>query len=97
MGRSVRLSLVVLLVSVLLIAGSLPLSSMAVPHVSVVAALLWSSNRHLTNARIWEAMALTAMDLGEPGRDFAYGNSLVQAYDALQYLENLKPGNGPKK
>jgi hypothetical protein len=42
-------------------------------------------------------MAMTAIDLGEPGRDFAYGYGLAQAYVALQYLEHLKPGHGPKK
>ena len=72
-------------------------TSMATPHVSGVAALLWSSNRKLTNAQIREAMAMTALDLGEPGRDFAYGYGLVQAYDALQYLEAMKPGKGPNK
>jgi subtilisin family serine protease len=71
-------------------------TSMATPHVSGVAALLWSSNPHLTNAQIREAMAMTALDLGEPGRDIAFGYGLVQAYDALQYLESMGPGQGPK-
>ncbi len=71
-------------------------TSMATPHVSGVAALLWSSNPNLTNAQIREAMAMTAMDLGEPGRDIAFGYGLVQAYDALQYLESMGPGQGPK-
>jgi subtilisin family serine protease len=71
-------------------------TSMATPHVSGVAALLWSSNPHLTNVQIREAMAMTALDLGEPGRDIAFGYGLVQAYDALQYLETMGPGQGPK-
>jgi subtilisin family serine protease len=70
---------------------------MATPHVSGVAALLWSSNPKLTNVQIRESMAMTALDLGEPGRDFAYGYGLVQAHDALEYLETLKPGKGPKE
>ena len=70
-------------------------TSMATPHVSGVAALLWSANPDWTNVRIREAMAMTALDLGEPGRDIAYGYGLVQAYDALQYLQH--PGQGPKK
>ena len=69
---------------------------MATPHVSGVAALLWSSNPHLTNVQIREAMTMTAMDLGEAGRDIAFGYGLVQAYDALQYLESMGPGQGPK-
>ena len=71
-------------------------TSMATPHVSGVAALLWSSNPHLTNVQIREAMTMTAMDLGEAGRDIAFGYGLVQAYDALQYLESMGPGQGPK-
>jgi subtilisin family serine protease len=72
-------------------------TSMATPHVSGVAALLWSANPDWTNVQIREAMDLTALDLGEPGRDIAYGYGLVQAYDALLYLEDIKPGKGPKK
>lgn len=70
-------------------------TSMATPHVSGVAALLWSANPSWTNAQIREAMAMTAMDLGDPGRDIAYGYGLVQAYDALHYLQNMRPGQGP--
>ena len=61
-------------------------TSMATPHVSGVAALLWSANPDWTNVEIREAMGATALDLGEPGRDIAYGYGLVQAYAALRYL-----------
>ena len=61
-------------------------TSMATPHVSGVAALLWSTRPHWTNVQIREAMDMTALDLGEPGWDIAYGYGLVQADDALQYL-----------
>jgi serine protease len=72
-------------------------TSMATPHVAGVAALLWSYDDSLTNVQIREAMTATAKDLGEPGRDIAYGFGLVQAYDALQYLKaSDKPGKGPK-
>jgi subtilisin family serine protease len=71
-------------------------TSMATPHVAGVAALLWSANPNWTNVQLREAMAMTAMDLGEPGRDIAYGYGLVQAYDALQYLLNMGPDQGPK-
>jgi subtilisin family serine protease len=66
-------------------------TSMATPHVSAVAALLWSWNPDLTNVQIREAMQATALDLGDPGRDVHYGFGLVQAYDAWVYLGGGKP------
>jgi serine protease len=63
-------------------------TSMATPHVSGVAALLWSANPDWTNVQIREAMVITAMDLGDEGWDIHYGHGLVQAYDALQYLQD---------
>jgi subtilisin family serine protease len=63
-------------------------TSMATPHVSGVAALIWSANPAWTNVEIREAMAATAEDLGDPGRDVYYGFGLVQAFDALQYLQD---------
>jgi len=71
-------------------------TSMATPHVSGVAALLWSANPDWTNVQIREAMDMTAMDLGDPGRDVHYGFGLVQAKAALDYLQELNPGEGPK-
>ena len=61
-------------------------TSMATPHVSAVAALLWSAHPGLKNAEIRELMNGTALDLGEIGRDNVFGFGLVQAYDALQSL-----------
>jgi len=65
-------------------------TSMATPHVSGVAALLWSANPSWTNVQIREAMAMTALDLGDAGRDVHYGYGLVQAYGALEYLEGTE-------
>jgi serine protease len=61
-------------------------TSMAAPHVSGVASLIWSADLSLTNVQIREAMNTTALDLGAAGRDNAYGYGLVQAYAAWQYL-----------
>jgi subtilisin family serine protease len=62
-------------------------TSMATPHVSGVAALVWSTNPDWSNEEIRTALQLTAYDLGGPGRDVYYGYGLVQAADALAYLE----------
>jgi subtilisin family serine protease len=61
-------------------------TSMATPHVSAVAALLWSEVPTATNVEIREAMDATALDLGDEGRDVHYGFGLVQAKAALDYL-----------
>ncbi len=61
-------------------------TSMSTPHVSGVAALLWSYNSNWTAAEIREAMNATARDLGDPGWDMHFGHGLVQAFKALVYL-----------
>lgn len=66
-------------------------TSMATPHVSAVAALLWSANPTATNAEIREAMNATAFDLGTAGRDVAFGYGLVQASAALDFLGGVTP------
>jgi serine protease len=61
-------------------------TSMATPHVSGVAALVWSHNPAWTNVQIREALQATAEDLGGGGRDNYYGYGLVRACEALKYL-----------
>lgn len=61
-------------------------TSMATPHVSAVAALVWSAKPTATNVDIRNALTATALDLGAAGRDVAYGYGLVQAKDAIDYL-----------
>lgn len=75
-------------------------TSMAAPHVSGVAALVWNHDRSWTNAEIREALQKSALDLGPVGKDNAYGHGLVQAQVALAYLgggggEDPPPGNNP--
>lgn len=58
-------------------------TSMATPHVSGVAALVWSQNPTWTNAQIRQALQVSAEDLGAAGRDNEYGYGLVRAVAAL--------------
>lgn len=61
-------------------------TSMATPHVSAAAALVWSADPTATNVEIRDALAATTEDLGAAGRDTSYGYGLVQAFDAIEYL-----------
>ncbi|MEN8178930.1 MAG: S8 family serine peptidase [Pseudomonadota bacterium] len=61
-------------------------TSMATPHVSGVAALIWNNAPDCSSADVREAMAQSALDLGDIGRDNAYGFGLVQAVDAKSLL-----------
>lgn len=61
-------------------------TSMATPHVSAVAALVWSKYPSLTNATIRNALTSTALDLGAAGRDTSYGYGLVRAKAAIDSL-----------
>lgn len=61
-------------------------TSMATPHVSAVAALVWSAEPAATNAQIRSALTATAQDLGAAGRDVYYGYGLVQAKAAIESL-----------
>jgi serine protease len=58
---------------------------MATPHVSAVAALVWSYNTSWTNARVRKALEATAEDRGAAGRDNYYGWGIVRAKNALDY------------
>jgi subtilisin family serine protease len=69
-------------------------TSMATPHVSGVAALVWSQNTSCSNEDVRSTLAATAQDLGPAGRDTAYGYGLVQAADAGSALQALNCGGG---
>ncbi len=53
-------------------------TSMAAPFVSGVAALIKSKNLSLTPQEMRSALAYSAVDLGDNGRDRVYGFGLVQ-------------------
>ncbi|MCO1332790.1 S8 family serine peptidase [Microbulbifer sp. OS29] len=61
-------------------------TSMATPHVAGVTALVWSHFPNCSNTEIRNALTATAEDLGDAGRDNAYGYGLVQAKAAYDYL-----------
>ncbi|TNF33523.1 MAG: peptidase S8 [Deltaproteobacteria bacterium] len=61
-------------------------TSMATPHVSGVAALVWNHFPSASASDLRDALVATAEDLGPLGRDNAYGYGLVQAQAAYDYL-----------
>ncbi len=61
-------------------------TSMATPHVSGVAALVWAQFPKATNKEIRNALLSTAEDLGPAGRDDSYGFGLVRADRAYDFL-----------
>jgi serine protease len=58
-------------------------TSMAAPHVAAVAALALAAGRATTALGVMRLLTRTALDLGVPGRDAAYGAGLVRADAAL--------------
>jgi subtilisin family serine protease len=65
-------------------------TSMAAPHVTGVAALLWSARPGLTAAQVRQLMESTAKDLGLEGRDRDHGYGLVRAHAAMQALQAMQ-------
>lgn len=61
-------------------------TSMAAPHVSGVAALVWGAQPDATNEDIRDVLAASARELGPPGRDPYHGHGLVRAPEALEEL-----------
>jgi serine protease len=68
-------------------------TSMAAPHVSGVAALVWSARPSLTAAQVRELLQESAEDLGQAGRDPTYGFGLVRAKAAMTLIESRYPAN----
>jgi subtilisin family serine protease len=68
-------------------------TSMATPHVSAVAALVWSYFPTCTGSQIRASLTKSALDLGTVGRDTKYGFGLVQAKAARDRIQSLGCGN----
>ncbi|MDK1287842.1 S8 family serine peptidase [Pseudoalteromonas umbrosa] len=69
-------------------------TSMATPHVSGVAALVWSNYPTCSNVEIRAALNASAKDKGAAGRDTSYGHGIVQAKAAYDYLAQSCGGGG---
>ena len=66
-------------------------TSMACPHVSGTAALIWAKNPTLTNTQVRNILQTTAIDLGTAGRDNGYGYGLIDAEAAIAATPNDPP------
>ncbi len=77
-------------------AGNFPTAfygtSAAAPHVAAIAALLIDAHPDWTRAEVLDAMKSTAVDLGAPGADYAFGAGRVQA-DAAVAVARVGPTN----
>jgi subtilisin family serine protease len=67
-------------------------TSMATPHVSAVAALVWSYFPTCSAANLRTSLDKSALDLGPAGRDTKYGFGLVQAKAAYDRIKSLGCG-----
>jgi len=59
-------------------------TSMAAPHVSGLAALVWSRCPGLANYQVQDIIESTADDFGDPGWDIYYGWGRINALDAVE-------------
>ena len=66
---------------------------MATPHVSGVAALVWSYFLNCTANEIRASLNKSALDLGAAGRDDSYGFGLVRAKAAYDNIGSMGCGN----
>ena len=67
-------------------------TSMATPHVSAVAALVWALHLQCTATQLRASLNLSAQDLGAAGRDNKFGYGLVQAKAASDRIGALGCG-----
>jgi type VII secretion-associated serine protease mycosin len=67
-------------------------TSMATPHVTALAGLIRSAFPHLKNTQVMHVIKASAIDLGEKGRDDAYGHGLIDIEHALRYAADYGSG-----
>lgn len=61
-------------------------TSMATPHVSAVAAMVWAAKPECTATQIRNSLNLSALDKGTAGRDSRFGFGIVQAKAAVDRI-----------
>jgi len=61
-------------------------TSMATPHVAGVVALMLQADPEIDHDRVAEILEETALELGAPGKDGAYGSGRVNAFEAVQLV-----------
>lgn len=66
-------------------------TSMATPHVSGAATLVWSQNPTWTNQQVVDRLLATSEDRGSSGRDDYFGYGIVDAADALGVVPPTPP------
>jgi subtilisin len=66
-------------------------TSMATPHVSGVAALVWASGVATTNTGVRTVLQSAVIDLGTSGRDSNYGYGLIRADKAVAAPDTAVP------
>ena len=64
-------------------------TSMACPHVAGVAALMLQANPDLTVDALFAILKQSALELGEPGWDIAYGHGKISALRAVEIALSL--------
>ena len=64
-------------------------TSMATPHASGVAYLLWNKFPSCSSEQIVSAILTTGIDLGDKGTDNYFGQGLLQYWPAAAYLQKL--------
>lgn len=65
-------------------------TSMAAPHISGVAALIWSRWSALSADNVASAITQTAVDVGHPGWDVYTGWGRIDAYQAVQRVTTIR-------
>ena len=68
---------------------------MAAPHVSGLAALIWSVNPNLTSAQVRSIIESTSVDLGTPCKDPLFGYGRIDAAAAVAKAVTASTPNSP--